>query len=274
MTFKWRSRRRWVDVSASCLVLAVNACGGATEVAGSGGAGGSSSTVAAGQGGHGGASSSNATASTTGNDTTSSGGAGGSGTGGNAGAGGVASDGGTCPASEPTIGSPCAPAGQRNCFYGPNPCCGGAYTCGTDGKWQALGLGCACMPPPDASADARASDASSDARFDCGGATCGAEQFCVHPSTNSCGAVPPCVARDDAGACPPGTMFTSFCAGSPTGGCVAIPMRGPPHCVTLASTCDASPSTCSCLPRSACGSGADFCQRIDGRDVYCVCLAP
>src|SRR5262245_12262692 len=70
-------------------------------------------------------------------------------------------DGGTCPAMEPTIGSACAPAGRLNCSYGSNPCCGGAYTCGTDGKWQALGLGCACMPP-----DAGA--------FNCAGTMCAA----------------------------------------------------------------------------------------------------
>jgi hypothetical protein len=261
MTFKLRSRRWWAHVSVPCLAIAVNACGGSTEVTGSGGAGGSSST----------------NGTTTGNDATvvgagGSGGVGGAGTGGNAGAG---SDGGTCPLSEPKIGSPCTPAGRLNCFYGTNPCCGGAYTCGIDGTWQTLGLGCACMPPPDAGSDSRASDAQLDGLSDCGGATCGADQFCVHPSTNLCGPAPQCVPQNDAGACPAGTMFNSFCIGSPSGGCVAIPMRGPPHCATLSSTCGTSPSMCSCLPSNACAPGsADFCQRIDGRDVYCVCLAP
>jgi hypothetical protein len=130
------------------------------------------------------------------------------------------------------------------------------------------------MPPQDAASEDRVSDERSDARFDCGGTTCGADQFCVHPSTNLCGPAPMCVPPDDAGACPPGTMFNAFCVGSSSGGCVEIPMRGAPHCETLASTCGPDPSTCSCLPRTACGSGADVCQRIDGRDVYCICLAP
>jgi hypothetical protein len=182
-----------------------------------------------------------------------------------------------CPATEPKIGSSCAPAGRLNCFYGSNPCCGGAYTCGTDGKWQGLGLGCACIL--DAGSDSRSSDATSDVLSDappgCGGATCGSDQYCVHPSTNLCGPAPQCVPRDDAGACPSGTMFNSFCIGSPNGGCVEVPMRGPAHCASIANTCDASSVTCSCLARDACGpSGADVCQRVEGRDIYCLCIAP
>ncbi len=248
--FSFRFGMWWVAVGATCWAVG---CGG-TDAAGSGGAGGASSAGSGGVAGSG------------------SGGDADGGTGGSAGG-----DGGMCPAAQPTLGSPCAPAGHLNCFYGGNPCCGGAYTCGTDGKWQSLGLGCACVP--DAGSDSRASDApsdvSSDAPFACGTTTCAADQFCVHPSTNLCGPAPQCVPHDDAGACPPGTMFNAFCAGSPNGGCVAIPMRGPPHCATLASTCGPSPSMCSCFPSNPCGpSGADFCQRIDGRDVSCICLAP
>src|SRR4051812_1525365 len=183
-----RFRIGWVGVSA-CWALA---CGGSTDVGNSAGAAGTASTV-----GSGGAA---------GNDG-GVGGRAGAGTGGSAG-----DDGGMCPATEPAIGSSCAPAG-RNCFYGSNPCCGGAYTCGSDGKWQPIGLGCACVMDAgsdshgnDATSDSRLSDAttdvSPDAHSDCGGTTCRGDQFCVHPSTNLCGPAPECVPRDDAGACP------------------------------------------------------------------------
>jgi hypothetical protein len=245
--------RRWVCASAGAMLFA-SACGGATESVGAGGNAGTGIDASGVTGGNAG--------------TGGSAGAGGS-TGGSAGA-----DGGTCPSAEPTIGSSCAPAGHLNCFYGDDPCCGGSYTCGADGKWQTLGLGCACMPH-DSGSDARATDAPSDARIDCGGASCAPDQFCVHPSTNLCGPAPQCVPRDDAGACPPGTMFDAFCLGSSSGGCVEIPMRGAPHCETVATTCDASSPSCSCLARNACDTnGADVCQRIEGRDLYCICLAP
>jgi hypothetical protein len=211
--------RMWsVCAAAPCLALVIaGACGGQTEVTGSGGSAGASATV----GTSGGSTSAGGTG-----DTGGSSGVGGAGNGGSAGIG---------------VGG----------------------SAGRDGGVE------------DAGSEADASDAPSDAPFSCGAATCAADQFCVHPSTNSCGAVPQCVAMADAGACPAGTMFSSFCIGNPTGGCVAIPMRGAPHCVTITSTCGPNPSMCSCLSGNACGpNGADFCQRIEGREIYCVCLAP
>jgi hypothetical protein len=45
--------------------------------------------------------------------------------------------------------------------------------------------------------------------------------------------------------------------------------------VTLSSTCGANSSMCSCFSRNACApNGADICQRVEGRDVYCTCIAP
>jgi hypothetical protein len=115
-----------------------------------------------------------------------------------------------------------------------------------------------------------AGDAGSTA---CGTKTCGTGQLCIHPPTSVGGAVPPCEPPLDAGGCPAGTAFRSYCGGSPTGGCVAIYVPPPPFCIDTPTGCGAA-VTCSCIPNGTCGGGADFCQTVTGHDVTCVNLAP
>jgi hypothetical protein len=63
------------------------------------------------------------------------------------------------------------------------------------------------------------------------------------------------------------------CGGRPGGGCVQEYVPRLPSCVALPSSCTPG-FTCSCLPTDVCGGGGNICQRTQGRDVYCVNIAP
>jgi len=181
-------------------------------------------------------------------------------------AGGTASGGSAgalCPPTAPALGSRCT--GGLQCTYG-DICCGGGYVCDSSGTWQRLAVGCGCRQPPPPPVDA--------GPVSCGAETCSSTEVCVHPAYNFCGPQPPCVPELDGGECPAGTTRMQYCGGSSSGGCVAIPKPGPPHCSAMPSACGANPS-CVCLPKDVCGpSGVDVCSSVEGRDVSCLCTAP
>lgn len=121
---------------------------------------------------------------------------------------------------------------------------------------------------PDAADDGVVGDAPSDAPFACGTVTCGATQVCVEPCCG--GAAPPCIPRDDAGACPGGFHEVSACAGSAGPGCQGDPCTPPaPFCVDAPAGCAAGLS-CGCFPANPCAASGS-CGYASGRVVNCVC---
>jgi len=75
--------------------------------------------------------------------------------------------------------------------------------------------------------------------FACGSTTCSGDEVCLHPCCG--GALPQCVATDDAGACPEGTSVASFnsCGNySTTNQCLPPPCTPPaPYCAPKGDFC-------------------------------------
>jgi hypothetical protein len=108
-------------------------------------------------------------------------------------------------------------------------------------------------PASDVGAADAHDEASSDQPFGCGSATCLATQYCVTPCL-PCGGPPACVAADDAGVCPPGSLYRpGICAGMPFGR-VCEPQ------------CNPLPPYCVDDPSQACGGGNS--TRV-GREIQC-----
>jgi hypothetical protein len=251
------------------LLVIVPACGASTGVEATGGGGsfdggvGGSSNIG---GSHTGGSSNGGRSNGGGSSN-----AGGSSTGDSSGSGGAVDagvdagiDAGSgCPTVEPAIGTACSPPGLH-CTYG-NVCCGHGRECEANGQWQIIPVGCACIVIP--------SEAGVDAGTSCGNQTCIPNQVCVHPPTSRGGPVPLCVAQPDAGVCPPGTEWSSICAGSSNGGCIETFVPDPPSCAPIPSTCG-NPLQCGCFSSNICGGGANLCISVDRSDLRCANLAP
>jgi hypothetical protein len=108
----------------------------------------------------------------------------------------------------------------------------------------------------------------------CGSETCGANQYCVHPTCGG-GVGTSCTPTPDGG-CPAGWRFSATCpiAQHLGPGCVPPPCTPPPgFCNDLHGACSAGLS-CSCLPSNVCdGDGSAYggsCGSVQGRDVSCV----
>jgi hypothetical protein len=133
----------------------------------------------------------------------------------------------------------------------------------------------------DGGRDAQTADAPVDAAVTppgdggssvCGSSVCTATQLCVRPSCAG-GTAPPCVAIGEAGACPTGYTFSSFCqyatGGGAGPGCLPPPcVSPPPFCLDTPAACDAK-LTCGCLPATVCGTGGGGCMMISASVVQC-----
>ena len=106
----------------------------------------------------------------------------------------------------------------------------------------------------------------------CGSTVCTATQLCIRPSCAG-GTAPPCVAIGDAGSCPTGYTFSSFCqyaTGGGTGaGCLPPAcVNPPPFCLDTPAACSTK-LTCGCLPSNVCGTGGGGCMMISSSVVQC-----
>jgi hypothetical protein len=105
----------------------------------------------------------------------------------------------------------------------------------------------------------------------CGGATCRADQVCVHPSCG--GGVQVCLPLGDAGQCPSGWVMTDQCSSGSGPGCVPpVCDPPPPRCADVPAACSGAP-TCSCLPSSVCtqsnGQNGGSCGFVSEANVIC-----
>lgn len=270
--------------------------GGGSTVVGDGGASspGTGGVPADGGAGNGGSSSGGKGGSSSGGGGGSStGGGGGSSTGGRGGS----SSGGAAGAGMQVTGSGGHDIGPIVC--GSTMCSFGLQCChGCDGSTSCGGACPAPVCPTDAGADA---GGDGGVAVSCGGAVCGADDFCCGPP--SCGfcanklsgvhCVATCPAVDGSTDAPAGTITCGTgscgpleaCVHPPRGGTCVMPDAGvcppgtsavngccyppdDPRCVSIDVACSGPTLTCGCFSKDPCGSGCGGAL-INGRDIAC-----
>ena len=158
---------------------------------------------------------------------------------------------GGCFIDTPTEGS-CCNTGDTICQQG-NPCCVGLWSCSpSTHTWIHEGLGCACEIDAGPPVDAPSTDTGSSRK--CGTLTCNSSEICVEQTTTG----GPCLAKNDAGMCPPGTTATGDCCSYSN---TTYSCHAEPGVCGGTLSCGCASSLCSCM-----------CSGAVGRTLECVCL--